>query len=157
MSKPEYGVNIHRIVNDEVEDLVDQYITADQAIDLMVHIQKNFPEAVDDADEEETEEIVEEEAVDEAIARRQRGPRKCSNCGREGHTARTCSRISLDDTPAKPANPPQPVGDNRSLREKVKELFDAGLAIEEVQDALPSHPMVEVGAIYRDFERRHAN
>lgn len=150
MSTPQYGVNIHRIADDDVEELVDRYITADQAIDLMIHIQKNVPAAEDDEDSVEAE----EEAEDESPSQRQRSPRKCGNCGGEGHTARTCKRVSLDEPPKRLATPRDPVGDNRSLRQKVKELFDAGLAIEEVQDALPSHPMVEVGAIYRDIERR---
>jgi hypothetical protein len=32
----------------------------------------------------------------EAIARRKRAPQTCSNCGAEGHTARTCSATPAD-------------------------------------------------------------
>jgi hypothetical protein len=158
----QYSVTILRHVDDETTELVDQYLTADQAIDLMLHIKENFEEMGEGEEEEENEEE-EEEPVRQSKTRKA-GLRKCGVCGEPGHTSRTCSqntpaRYGLDSADDdRRAPPPVRVNiaeDTRSLREKVKDLWDSGLSLEEVYDALPSEKMVELQAIYNDIDRKH--
>lgn len=59
----QYAVTVVRFnEEDEQEELVDQYITADEAIDLMLHIKENVAEEGTEEVEEEIEEETEEEA-----------------------------------------------------------------------------------------------
>lgn len=192
MSEPNrYSITINRWADDEPAELIDRYITAEQAIDLMLYIQKNVPEASEE-EEEESQDEEEEPEIDHVANGKKGGARKgqvrkCSNCGEPGHTYRTCPKKAdgeADEEPAaaspeeeEPAEvpyctkceerghtadecrlvsdpEPEPAEDHRSLTERVKELWEGGLAVEEIYDCLPSEEMVEINAIYQDLERK---
>lgn len=99
--------------DDETTELVDRYITADQAIDLLIAVNA-LP------DETEEEEVEEEEGEEEETSSRSRyvsppqlitnkvkKPRVCGTCGETGHSKRTCPTLtsveveSIADEPAK--------------------------------------------------------
>lgn len=160
MSK-KYAVTINRWdENAEASELLDQWISADQAIDLMIYIQQNI-EAVEEGEEDDEDES-------EHVRNGRKGGarvgqiRKCSACGKPGHTYRTCTKKSSassepagdEDHYSPPARPSPTQTDNRSLRERVQELWEGGLDIEEVFDSLPSEPMAEISAIYHDLDRK---
>src|SRR5690242_19186500 len=84
----QYGVTITRIKDDDITEIVDQYITADQAIDLILHIQENIPE-IEEEDATETE-APPPPAKRRAEKREAKSPRKCGACGKPGHIARQC-------------------------------------------------------------------
>lgn len=161
MSK-KYAVTIMRFDDGDPEDtgeqLVDQYLTADQAIDLMLHIKEHFEESGTEEHEDDEEEEEEPEPEPQQKTRR---VRTCSQCGEPGHTYRTCGKKSStspeparDEEVAEPEEPSEPGADHRSLRERVKELWEAGVGLEDVFDALPSDPIPEISAIHRDLERK---
>lgn len=177
----QYAISVTRFnEKDEMEVLVDQWITADQAIDLIVKY--NSPEV------EVTEEV---EPVIEGYNAPYTGPvwdisndpfapkkeeetpkraYKCRNCGQHGHNSKKCtsgkvaigvkaSTASFDSViPGTPKMQPlvknDPGKDYRSLTAKVRELFDQGLDFVEVCNELQEHEMVEIKAIYDDFEAR---
>lgn len=87
-----------------------------------------------------------------------RAPRKCSKCNRPGHTYRTCTggvSVAVDVEPSAPAvsKPEAEPSENRSLRERVAELWRDGLDPEEMSEYLPSESLVEIRAIYEHLER----
>lgn len=106
--KPEYSVTILRHSGDDTTEIIDKYITADEAIDLLLHIRENVHGPQGDAPEEETEEpeVVEEEEPEPAPKRKKYGKpvdatepierlakaggRACGKCGQTGHNARSC-------------------------------------------------------------------
>lgn len=116
--KPEYAVVITRFVEGDDRVLIDKYITADEAIDLLLHIQENIdgpqgeaPEfafgVVEDVEEPESEPAAKTKKykkpadADEPIERLNKAgkgtKRGCGKCGAVGHNARTCSGPKTGD------------------------------------------------------------
>lgn len=162
----QYVVTIARYDDDgSSKELVYRYISADDAIDLMIHIDSVATGGDEREGEEEAEAAPEPEPqhrFEKHTAKGSRAPRKCSQCGQPGHTYRTCGKKSLtspepaqaEDDTEEPEDSSEPAVDHRSLRERVKELWEAGVGLEDVFDSLPSDPIPEVNAIYRDLERK---
>lgn len=91
-----YGVTITRYDEDgNPTELADKYITADQAIDLMLQVNEMAEYTIQ---EDEEESIDEEDPVEEDQS--QRKVRRCGNCGEPGHNAKTCpkDRAESDDS-----------------------------------------------------------
>lgn len=170
-----YSITITRFdENDEMTELVDQYISADAAIDLMIQVQglKELPSEVrpamtinlDTTNITELIEDIKETTYTKPLPEPQKEYRvnKCGNCGGYGHNARKCPQrqipekitVSIPETPKTAAVKNEEGKDYRSLTAKVRELFDGGLSYEEVCDTLPGDDMVEIKVIYEDFEKR---
>lgn len=92
----QYAVTITRWNEDDTQNLlVDRFITADQAVDLMLSINE-MPEEIGEQ-EEEAEEIEEPEPVQTKPPKKTKPGktvRTCKKCGEAGHNARTCMNQS---------------------------------------------------------------
>lgn len=91
--KTEYSITIMRHSDDDTTELVDRYITADQAIDLML--------TVNALPEDETEPVNVEKPKDTDKGKTGKGKKEkkqyaCKNCGVLGHTAKTCSKDKVE-------------------------------------------------------------
>lgn len=176
-----YSITISRFdENDNVAVLVDRYISADAAIDLMLYVQgikevETVPavepviEGYNSPFTGPIENIKDVPYTNKKIGKPLAEPKdenkvyKCGKCGGHGHNARKCTArqfpvkvaVSIPDTPKpQPLVKNEPGKDYRSLTAKVRELFDQGLDFVEVCNELQEHEMVEIKAIYDDFEAR---
>lgn len=87
--KTEYSITIMRHSDDDTIELVDRYITADQAIDLML--------TVNALPEEETEPVNVEKTKDPDKGKTGKGKTEkkqyaCKTCGQPGHRSKTCTK-----------------------------------------------------------------
>lgn len=167
--KPEYSVTVLRHSGDDTTEIIDKYITADEAIDLLLHIQENVHGPQGDVPEEEVEEpeVAEKEEPEPAPKRKKSGkpadatepierlrkaqtraPRGCSKCGQLGHNARTCSGPKTGDglteyerrKQEKEAEAP----DEDPTLAEVANMAAEGLSQAELQMMFPSVPMYEI-------------
>lgn len=145
--KPEYAVVITRFVEGDDRVLIDKYITADEAIDLLLHIQENIdgpqgeaPEfafgVVEDVEEPESEPAAKTKKykkpadADEPIERLATTKEKtCGKCGKPGHNARSCGKGDIQRL--KPVVDEGPAETAYTARRKAKDA-------EETEDEDPT-------------------
>ncbi|MEO9623819.1 MAG: hypothetical protein ABJP87_04310 [Bauldia litoralis] len=93
--------------------------------------------------------------VDERPSSTEKKQNKCGICRKPGHSARTCPNKEV------PANEPlteysraraERPEDKRPLKEKVRELVEHGLSVEECYDALPDVQMHMILKAYEEVE-----
>lgn len=166
----EYTITIMRWNdNDEREELVDQYITADQAIDAMLFVQGFAPieEEEEIAEEEDTTVTVTASNVTEVLGKakaavstpkssaKSKGARTCSHCGKQGHNRKTCPG-DADETPvpstgqpataymAKRAEKEAEPSPEVNVEAEIKLAFVQGFTLAEVA---PMFPTVEMARL----------
>lgn len=103
-----YIVAITRCQGSKCDELYDQFLTADQVIDLMVELRSTFPAPVEEEEPENVLDEPEEEDVEDnedtvragkyTLRKHTRG-RGCGNCGKPGHNRKTCPELNEDPVP----------------------------------------------------------
>ncbi|MGI1661400.1 hypothetical protein ACRDNQ_04080 [Palleronia sp. KMU-117] len=172
--KPDYSVTITRFAEGDDKVLVDRYITADEAIDLLLHIQEHVHglqvEITGSQGEPTTQfafSAVEGEEPEPAPKRKKyskpadatepierltkaggRGTRKCSSCGQPGHTARTCSGRQTDEALTEYERRKQEkeaeTTDNDPALAELDRMAAEGLSQTELGQMFPSIPIYEI-------------
>lgn len=153
-----------RYADDEAVDaLVDKYITADEAIDLMLHIQQNVhgsqgetPEIIKEEPEPDPESAPKKktykkpfdaaEPIERLTQKRKRG---CGVCGQPGHNAKTCNQ-GWPNVKAEKTETETP-GEELSQYEALEELEsmigdEPKLSVSELELMFPSIPLYQIVA-----------
>lgn len=153
MKVRQYSVLIMRYEDDEQTEILDKYITADEAIDLMLHIQEDFHSSQEEVIEEEAEdepEPVLKKTLKEVMKPKsaKRAGAKCGKCGEFGHNARTCSGPKTGDgltnyERRKQARKEETLSEDPTLAE-LDRMAAEGLSQVELQEMFPSVPLFEI-------------
>lgn len=153
MKARQYSVLIMRYEDDEQTAIIDKYITADEAIDLMLHMQEEVHSSQEEVLEEEVEIELEPDPASpkptkKPTAPKSRAIRKCSKCGEPGHQARHCSGPKTGDgltnyERRKQAKKEETHSEDPTLAE-LDRMAAEGLSQVELQEMFPSVPLFEI-------------
>jgi len=136
-----YSVTVIRWDGDNQEELVDAYITADQAIDLMLQIQA-MPE---ETEEEEIEEVEEEIPTEEPKQVVKKAEKK--NMGRQANYDKEAVKVDIQNgiRPSDIANTHGvPVGTVYQLKSQMKKDGELLEVTEQKEDVVDNHPKSRV-------------